>query len=85
MCPLAVASRQRSIPLTQADKQTAGVMAVFGYIRVSTLRQVEDGESPDIQERTIAGYAMMNGLKVSQTFVEGSVSGSVPLDARPQG
>jgi putative DNA-invertase from lambdoid prophage Rac len=60
-------------------------MAVFGYVRVSTSRQAEDGESLDVQERTIAGYAMMHGLKVSQTFVEGGVSGSVPLGDRAQG
>jgi putative DNA-invertase from lambdoid prophage Rac len=60
-------------------------MAVFGYVRVSTSRQAEDGESLDVQERTITGYAMMQGLKVSQTFVEGGVSGSVPLAERAQG
>jgi putative DNA-invertase from lambdoid prophage Rac len=60
-------------------------MAVFGYVRVSTMRQAEDGESLDVQQRTIAGYAMMHGLKVSQTFVEGGVSGSVPLAERAQG
>jgi len=60
-------------------------MAVFGYVRVSTMRQAEDGESLDLQERTIAGYAMMHGSKVSQTFVEGGVSGSVPLAERAQG
>jgi DNA invertase Pin-like site-specific DNA recombinase len=49
------------------------------------MRQAEDGESLDVQQRVIAGYAMMNGLKLTQTFVEGGVSGSVPLAERAQG
>ena len=60
-------------------------MAVYGYVRVSTVRQAEEGESLDVQQRTIAGYAMMHGLSVTQSFVEGGVSGSVPLGDRPQG
>jgi len=60
-------------------------MAVYGYVRVSTARQTSEGESLDVQRRTIAGYAMMHGLVVTRTFVEGGVSGSVPLGERPQG
>ena len=60
-------------------------MSVYGYVRVSTSRQAEDGESLDVQQRTVAGYAMMHGLTVNQSFVEGGVSGSVPLGDRPQG
>jgi DNA invertase Pin-like site-specific DNA recombinase len=30
-------------------------MAVYGYTRVSTSRQAEEGESHEVQERTIAG------------------------------
>ena len=60
-------------------------MPVYAYVRVSTSRQAEEGESLDVQQRTIAGYAMMHGLAVSQSFVEAAVSGSVPLADRPQG
>ena len=60
-------------------------MAVYGYVRVSTARMASDGESLDVQQRTVAGYAMMHALEVSQIFVEGGVSGSVPLGDRPQG
>jgi putative DNA-invertase from lambdoid prophage Rac len=60
-------------------------VAVCGYVRVSTSRQAEDGESLDVQQRTIAGYAMMHGMTVDQAFIEGGVSGSVPLADRPQG
>lgn len=60
-------------------------MAVYSYARVSTARQVSDGESLGVQERTIAGYAMMQGLLISRSFIERGVSGSVPLTDRPEG
>jgi putative DNA-invertase from lambdoid prophage Rac len=60
-------------------------MATYGYTRVSTVKQAEVGESLGVQQRTIAGYAMMLGTEVTQTFVETGVSGSVPLGQRPQG
>ena len=60
-------------------------MAVYGYTRVSTGRQADEGESLGVQERTIAGYAMMQGLTVDRTYVERGISGSVPLAERPEG
>ncbi len=60
-------------------------MAVYGYTRVSTDRQASDGDSLDVQRRTIAGYAMMHGLEVSRFFIEKGVSGSTPLGGRGEG
>ena len=60
-------------------------MAIYGYGRVSTARQADEGESLDVQQRTIAGYALMHGMTVDQVFVERGVSGSVPLGDRPAG
>jgi DNA invertase Pin-like site-specific DNA recombinase len=57
----------------------------YGYARVSTLQQSDEGESLDVQQRQIAGYAQMNGLTVDRVFVERGVSGSKPLADRPQG
>ncbi len=37
-------------------------MAVYGYVRVSTKQQSEDGLSLDAQQRILEGYAMMQGL-----------------------
>jgi DNA invertase Pin-like site-specific DNA recombinase len=48
-------------------------MAVYGYPRVSTSRQAEEGESLDVQQRIIAGYALMLGLTV--TDLGGDVTG----------
>jgi len=60
-------------------------MAVYGYIRVSTDRQAEDGESLGTQQRIIEGYAMMNALKSDKIFIEHGVSGSRPVGERPEG
>jgi putative DNA-invertase from lambdoid prophage Rac len=47
--------------------------------------QADEGESLDVQQRTIAGYAQMHGLAVERVFVERGVSGSKPLGDRPAG
>jgi putative DNA-invertase from lambdoid prophage Rac len=60
-------------------------MAVYGYCRVSTLRQVNEGESLDVQRRQIEGYAHMHGLTLTDILIEEGVSGSVPINERPQG
>lgn len=60
-------------------------MPVYGYCRVSTARQANDGESLDVQRRQIDGYALMQNLAISDVYVEEGVSGSVPIAERPQG
>jgi putative DNA-invertase from lambdoid prophage Rac len=60
-------------------------MRVFGYSRVSTAEQVDEGVSLAAQAQQIAGYAMMKGWRVDEMFVERGVSGSVPLADRPEG
>src|SRR3954463_14593837 len=59
-------------------------MAIYGYVRVSTIRQADDGESLEVQRRTINGYALMHGLTLNGVFVERGVAGSKPLSDRPQ-
>ncbi len=60
-------------------------MAVYGYTRVSTGRQAEEGESLGAQQRTIESYAMMHGMTIDHVFVERGVSGSKKLTDRPEG
>lgn len=60
-------------------------MKVFGYVRVSTAEQAGKGDSLDTQRQQITGYAMMKGWTVTEMFVEGGVSGSVPVADRPEG
>ncbi|EHP94207.1 recombinase family protein [Methylorubrum extorquens] len=60
-------------------------MRAYGYCRVSTGRQAEEGESLGVQERRVRGYAMQLGLNLDGVFVERGVSGSKPLAERPEG
>jgi putative DNA-invertase from lambdoid prophage Rac len=60
-------------------------MAVYGYVRVSTDRQADDGQSLGTQQRVIEGYGMMNQFQLDTIFVERGVSGSKPLGERPEG
>lgn len=60
-------------------------MSFFGYCRVSTQRQVVEGESLEVQRRQIEGYASMHGWPVPDTRTEEGVSGSKPLEDRPIG
>ncbi|TXN17268.1 recombinase family protein [Methylobacterium sp. WL122] len=60
-------------------------MQAFGYCRVSTGRQAEEGESLGVQERRVRGYAMQQGFDLTSVYVERGVSGSKPLGDRPEG
>lgn len=60
-------------------------MAVYGYSRVSTDRQADEGESLTVQERQIKGWCMMHGHDLTEMFVDSGVSGSVPVGSRPAG
>jgi putative DNA-invertase from lambdoid prophage Rac len=57
----------------------------YGYARVSTVQQAEDGESLDVQQRQIVGYSLIHSLEIANLYVERGVSGSKPLADRPQG
>ncbi len=60
-------------------------MTVYGYCRVSTDRQADEGQSLGAQQRAIEGYAMMLGLSLGEVFIERGVSGAKPLTDRPEG
>jgi putative DNA-invertase from lambdoid prophage Rac len=60
-------------------------MAIYGYCRVSTMKQANEGESLDVQRRQIEGYAHMHALTLAGVLVEEGVSGSVPVEERPLG
>ena len=60
-------------------------MATYGYVRVSTQRQADEGESLAVQQRQITGYAQMIGVEAPTFFVEEGVSGTKPLSERPAG
>lgn len=60
-------------------------MTVYGYARVSTTRQADQGESLEVQKRKIQGYADMEGLTVAKVFIERGVSAARGLAERPEG
>ena len=75
------------MPRPRARRRTdpAATPRCFGYARVSTARRADEGESLEVQERKVAGYAAILGLTVERVFVERGVSGSKPLAERPEG
>lgn len=59
-------------------------MTVFGYLRVSTLRQA-DGLSIEVQEQQIEAHAKINDLAVNIWLRDRGVSGSTELLEREAG
>lgn len=60
-------------------------MNIYAYCRVSTAQQAEEGISLDEQQRRIDAQAMAENWPITERFVERGVSGSVPINERPQG
>ena len=62
-------------------------MAVYGYVRVSTLQQATEGESLETQKKQVIGYAESRGLDlpIDNVFIERGVSGGAEFKARPEG
>lgn len=62
-------------------------MAVFGYVRVSTLLQAKEGESLEAQRRQVISYAASKGFEIpnENLFVEAGVSGGTNFEERPEG
>jgi putative DNA-invertase from lambdoid prophage Rac len=60
-------------------------MTVYGYTRVSTAKQADEGLSLDVQHRQIDGYCIMHGFDLAEVVVEEGVSGSMPITQRPAG
>ena len=58
---------------------------VVAYIRCSTTTQVEEGVSLEAQEAAIRSYCHANGLELAEVLIDAGVSGSTPLENRPQG
>lgn len=62
-------------------------MAVYGYLRVSTLTQAREGESLEAQRLQVISYAISKGLELPETnlYVEAGVSGGSEFETRPEG
>ena len=62
-------------------------MAVYGYVRVSTLQQATEGESLETQKKQVIGYAESRGFDLPSVnvFIERGVSGGAEFKTRPEG
>jgi len=62
-------------------------MAVYGYVRVSTIQQAKEGDSLEAQIKQVKSYASSRGLDLdeSSVFVERGVSGGLEFNSRPEG
>ena len=62
-------------------------MAVFGYVRVSTVQQADHGDSLEAQIKQVTSYATSRGLELTENevFVERGVSGGSEFANRPEG
>jgi len=61
-------------------------MAVYGYVRVSTVTQARKGESLEAPRRLVISYATSKGVELPEenVFVEAVVSGSIEFQERPE-
>jgi DNA invertase Pin-like site-specific DNA recombinase len=62
-----------------------GPRRCWGYARVSSIRQVQEGDSLEHQRRAIEGTALAQGYALAGIFTEAGVSASIPIAQRPQG
>lgn len=62
-------------------------MAFYGYIRVSTIQQANDGDSLETQLKQISSYSSLKGYEIPlENFVtERGVSGNLEFESRPEG
>ena len=62
-------------------------MGIYGYVRVSTLQQANEGESLDTQLKQIQSYSDLKGFGIPpENFItERGVSGSLEFERRPEG
>jgi len=62
-------------------------MAIYGYGRVSTLQQANEGDSLETQLKQIGNYASLKDYEIpSENFItERGVSGNLEFEKRPEG
>lgn len=72
--------------MTRRKPATFNESRVWGYCRVSTRAQANEGFSLDDQQSRIAGYCQANALpSPTRFFVDAATSGTVSLQKREQG
>lgn len=81
MMPMHPIRRRRKSAQQAAVAPPSG--RAYAYTRASTVMQVEDGSTLDVQMRMLEGYAMMKELTIAQTYEERAVSGGKAFATRP--
>jgi putative DNA-invertase from lambdoid prophage Rac len=76
---------RRQRPAKAAVTASPDLTMTFAYVRVSTDAQAEDGQSLEVQEQQLRGWAMQHGRELEEVVVEAGVSGGVPFRERPEG
>jgi DNA invertase Pin-like site-specific DNA recombinase len=66
-----------------ARATTAG--RCYGYIRVSSDEQAETGQSLQIQEQQLRGWALQHSQTLDAIYIEPGVSGAIAFSGRPEG
>ena len=61
-------------------------MSVYGYVRVSTIQQANEGDSLETQIKQVTSYASSRGLDLDEScvFIERGVSGGLEFNSRPE-
>ena len=74
-------------PATEREREAPPAPAgrTYGYTRVSTDMQAERGQSLELQQDQLAGWAQMTQRRVDEMVIESGVSGSIPFAKRPEG
>jgi DNA invertase Pin-like site-specific DNA recombinase len=82
-------ARHLALPTRRGPAARVTSQAVSGrtyaYTRVSSDEQVESGQSLQVQEQQLRGWAMQHGRTLDAVIVEAGVSGGIPFNERPQG
>ena len=60
-------------------------MRAYGYARVSTTEQADNGTSLDTQRKQIDAYCTLKGIELTSIFSDEGVSGNKPIASRPEG
>lgn len=62
-------------------------MGIYGYVRVSTLQQANEGDSLETQLRQIKSYSVLKGfdIPIENLVTQRGVSGGLEFERRPEG
>jgi DNA invertase Pin-like site-specific DNA recombinase len=68
-----------------AKQASPAAPRTIAYCRVSTDMQAEEGQSLEVQQRQLEGWAQMRDGIITEVVVEAGISGGIPFAQRPKG